>query len=175
MRDRRSGHADRGAVTGRVARQRDTQMDDRIAAATLTCPPGMWSEPRVVSELPPGTFLRTPSFTVGPETFLLTGVPSPASAQAATIILPGNPILKSETGETIRRPPGDFELINARLLTGPDGLQHLIWGDTLELNRTLGGNCVSSQQFTVDTQHTAIDPVTSEYEWQTSGDTGTCP
>lgn len=46
---------------------------------------------------------------------------------------------------------------------------------TLELNRTLGGNCVSSQQFTVDTQHTAIDPVTSEYEWQTSGDTGTCP
>lgn len=104
-------------------------MDDRIAAATLACPPGMWSEPRVVSELPPGTFLRTPSFTVGPETFLLTGVPSPASAQAATIILRGDPILKSETGETIGRPPGDFELINARLLTGPDGLQHLIWGE----------------------------------------------
>ncbi len=44
---------------------------------------------------------------------------------------------------------------------------------SVEINTHIG-HCSGGGSYTISTQHTATDPVTSEYEWQSSGASGSC-
>jgi hypothetical protein len=98
----------------------------------FACSSDTWSQPRVVSQLPPGTFLRTPTLAVTSQSLYLSGLPSPSAGVEKARVVSAAHLLASANADRLSVPPGSFAFLNARLLSDGAGRLHLVWGESRE-------------------------------------------
>jgi hypothetical protein len=119
-----------------VPRAGEPTVERREDAGAQPCFGGRWSDPRTVADLPPGTFLRSPTIALEGRELYVAGLPSPAGPpRDGTGPGAADLVVRHESRGSIGLPAGSFRFLNARLLRGRGGRLHLVWGESNATSR----------------------------------------
>lgn len=99
------------------------------------CLAGPWTPPQRIVAMPAGTYLGAPSIATSGGTTLVAGTAAFTSLASRSPRTPGKSLMLIERGDgaapsrEISAPAGQFVFLNPRVIAGPHGLVHLVWGE----------------------------------------------